>query len=251
MEALLNRLVIVISISLQLITLFFLIKRGIRRRFFWFFLYITYEIIQSGLRLIVPFPNPLYSRIYWWTEIADIALMVLAFRESFRNVFREYARLRWFVSMVWACIGAALLYALFKAVLFPPVQAGRRSAIIIGLEVAVNFALSLLGTLYFASMGFFKIREHQWESGVISGFTIYVALSISAYLVRSVFGTRFGLLYNWLGTTGYILAQVTWILEFSRQERPVAAPIRDMAIQDMTTLNQYIKILGRLLGRKT
>src|SRR5438045_1975169 len=174
MEALLTKLSSGISIALELFILHLLIKHRLQRRFFWFFAYTVYELIESTVRLGVSGNRTLYFAVYWWTEIGDVAFSVLAFRESFLNVFREYTRLRWFVSIVWGCIASALLYALFKALLFPPVQANRRGAIIIGLEVAVNFALAVVGILYFLLTGFFKIKEHQWESGIISGFTIYV-----------------------------------------------------------------------------
>src|SRR5215471_15780001 len=123
MDILLNKIGLVITFVLQIVILFLLIKKRLHRRFFWFLAYIVYELIESSLRLAVAGKKDLYWSIYWWTEIGDVSFMVLAFGESFLNTFREYTRLRLFVVAVWGCIGVALVYALFKALVFPPVQA--------------------------------------------------------------------------------------------------------------------------------
>jgi hypothetical protein len=194
--------------------------------------------------------NSLYWTVFWWTEIGDVTFMVLAFGESFLNTFREYTRLRLFVAVVWSCIGAALLYAFFKALVFPPVQANRRGTIIIGLEVAINFALGVVAVLYFTLRALLKINDRQWESGIISGFSIYVAFGIFGYLVRSMFGKRFGLLNHWLSPVGYLLAELAWVLELSRSERKPRVPIRNLTVDDLTKLEHYSRALERFLGRK-
>lgn len=250
MDTLLNQAAIVVTTVLQLLILFILIRRKLTRRFFWFFIYLAYEVIESGLRFSVVGNQRLYVLIYWWTEIGEVTLEVLAFRESFLNVFREYQRLRWFASVVWGCIGAALLYALFKALLFPSGAVTRRGSIIIGLEVAINLTLVVASILYFILFSFFKIKEHQWESGIISGFSIYVALATGGFLIRSLFGMKFKLLNEWLSPVGYLLAEATWALELSRPESDPSEPNRDLAVDDLSTMNHYSRVLRRLLRRK-
>lgn len=250
MEGFITKAVLAATLTLQVYVLVLLIRKRLHRRFLWLLAYIGYELIESALRLSVSGNKSLYWTVFWWTEIGDVGLMVLAFGESFLNTFREYKRLRWFVAIVWSCIGAALLYALFKALIFPPIQANRRGTIIIGLEVAINFALGVVAILYFGLTALFKIKDHQWESGIISGFSIYVAFGIFGYLIRSMFGKRFGLLNTWLSPIGYLLAEVTWVLELSRSERKPSVPIRNLTVDDLTKLGQYSKILERFLGRK-
>lgn len=250
MDALLNKIGLAITFSLQIVVLVLLIRRRLQRRFFWFLAYIVYELVESVLRLAVSGNLDLYKTVFWWTEIGDVAFMVLAFGESFLNTFREYTRLRLFVVVVWSCIGAALLYALFKALVFPPLHATRRGSIIIGLEVAINFALGVVAVLYFALRALFKLNDRQWESGIISGFSIYVAFGIFGYLVLSMFGRRFGLFNEWLSPVGYLLAELAWLLELSRLERKRNVPIRNLNVDDLTKLEQYSKILERFLGRK-
>lgn len=250
MEPLVTKVTFVFSIVLKLFILYLLIRRRLQRRFLWFLAYIVYELVESALRLGVSGNKSLYWTFYWWTEIGDVSMTVLAFGESFLNTFREYTRLRGFLVIVWSCIGAALLYALFKALVFPPIQASRRGAIIIDLEVAINFALIIIGILYFSLKALFRIRGNEWESGIISGFGIYVVSSICGFLIRSVFGKRFRLLNAWLGPVGYLLAEIIWALELSRPERKPASRVRDLTVDDLTKLEQYSRILERFLGRK-
>lgn len=251
MEPLLTHLTLALGILLEFLILFLLARRRLQRRFFWFFVYIAYAIIESGLRFSAANRGTLYPKIYWWTEIGEVALTLLAFQESFMNAFREYTRLRWFVAVIWSCIGAALFYAVFTALVFPPADAPLRTAIIIDLEVGVNFVLAIVGILYFALTSLFKIKDRRWESGIVSGFTIYISLAVCGYLIRSIWGTRFPFLNAWLSPIGYILAEVTWALELSRPEPSPPPPIRDLAVDDLTKLEQYSKVLQRILGRKS
>lgn len=238
------------SIGLEVVILIILVRRRLQTRFLWFLVYIAYELFESATRFAVFGNKSLYSNVYWWTEIGDVGFMVLAFGESFLNTFREYTRLRWFVAIVWSCIGASLLYALFKALVFPPVQANRRGAIIIGLEVAINFALTIVGVLYFALQALFKIKDRQWEAGIIAGFGVYIVSAIFRFLIRSIFGMQFPLLNTWIRPVGYLLAEIIWVLELSRPERKRPAPIRNLTVDDLTKLGQYSRVLERFLGRK-
>ena len=250
MEQLFGAVSQIASIGLEVVILVILVKRRLQARFLWFLVYIAYELLESVVRFSVSGNKHLYSNVFWWTEIGDVGFMVLAFGESFLNTFREYTRLRWFVAIVWSCIGAALLYALFKALFFPPVQANRLGAIIIGLEVAINFALIIVGILYFALQGLFKIRDRQWESGIIAGFGVYIVSAIFRFLIRSIFGMRFPLLNTWIRPVGYLLAELIWVKELSRPERKSPVPSRDLTVDDLTKLGQYSRILARFLGRK-
>jgi hypothetical protein len=250
MEHLFGAVSQIASIGLEVVILIILLRRRLQNRFLWFLVYIAYELFESVVRFAVLENKHLYWNVYWWTEIGDVGFMVLAFGESFLNTFKEYTRLRWFVAIVWSCIGASLLYALFKALVFPPVQANRRGAIIIDLEVAINFALIIVGILYFALQALFKIKGRQWESSVIAGFGIYIVAAIFRFLIRSIFGTRFRLLNTWFVPVGYLLAEIIWVLELSRPERKPPVPIRNLTVDDLTKLGQYSKILERFLGRK-
>jgi len=179
-----------------------------------------------------------------------VLFVVLAVRESFLNVFRPYTRLRLFTGTVWVCVGLALLYAVLKAWLFPPVNRGWQTAAIIGLELAEQYSLCAVGILYFACMRLFRIRGYQWESGIMLGFTIYMALAPGGFLTRSILGTRFRLVSEWLPAVAYIMGEATWVLTLSRSEpQPGSAPA--LTVDHLEVLEDYVKALGRLFGGKS
>lgn len=250
MDALLNKVILVATLALQFLVLFLLIKRRLQRRFFWFFSYIVYELCESALRFATVGNQTLYFKVYWLTAMGGVLFMVLAVQESFLNLFRLHTRFRWFTWVLWSCIGLALLYAVLKAWLFPPIYRQWQTQAIIGLELAVEYSLSVVGILYFACMGFFKIRGHYWESGIMLGFTIYASLAICGFLTRSIFGRKFSIVSEWLPAVAYVLGEFTWAVELSRPENKPSIPPRNLTIDDLTKVEQYISALGRLFGRK-
>jgi hypothetical protein len=250
MEVLLTKLSLIITIGLQIFILRLLIKRQLQQRFFWFLAYIIYALIEEGLRFSVSGNRVLYGRVYWWTEGGDVILAVLAVRESFLNVFREFTRLRWFTLLVWSSVGIALLYAASRAWFFPPLRATRQGAIIIGLETAVDYSLTAVGLLYFAMLLFTHVRQHQWETGVISGFTINASFAVIGLLTLSIFGKKFRVLNEWIPAVAYIMAGIEWAIVLNRQEKKALQPPQKPAADDFTRLDRYIQTIRQFLGRK-
>jgi hypothetical protein len=252
MEALLAKLDLALAIGLQLLILFLLIKRRLLRRFLWFFIYIAYELISAALRLSAAGNLDLYRNVYWVTSLGGVIFAVMAVRESFVNVFRRYTRFRWFTRVVWSCVTLTLIYSALKAWAFPPVHANRVMTIIIDLEVAVDYSLAMVGILYFLLVRIQRIREHQWESAIISGFMTIGAFWAVGALVRSVYAPRFRVLYQWIGPVAYLLAEIEWAFILSRPERetPKWVRERELTIDDLTRVDEYIKVLERIWGRK-
>lgn len=250
MDALLNKLVIAVSIGLQLFILFTVIRKRLHRRFLWFELYIIYELCEAAVRFTVAGNKAVYFNVYWLTAVGGVAFSVLAIRESFLNVFRAYTRLRWFVWFVWGCIGLAVLYAVFKAWVFPPTPASRRGAVIIGLQLGVDFTVAVIGLVYFGLVRFFRIRNHQWESGIMAGFLIYAVFELLPLASRSIYGTRFKTAREWVPAIAYIIAEIGWAVVLSRPERKISRP-GDLTVDDLAQLDQDSEFLARFLGRRS
>ena len=250
MEILLTKVVLALSIGLQLFILIVLLRRPLQRRLFWFLTYIAYELIEAGLRFGAAGHGRLYFYLYWWTAVGGAILSVLAVRESFVNVFWMYGRFRWFTRIIWGCVGLALAYSVFRAWSSPPVRASRLGTVISDLELAVNYSLAFVGILYFALVKFEKVKQRQWESGVISGFSTIAVLSSIAVLTRFVFGPR--TFNQWIEPAAYILAEIEWAVVLSRPEREAPKWIREkkLAVDDLTRFDEYITVLERLLGRR-
>lgn len=250
MEDTLNKIVLALSIVLQMTIIVILARRRMQRRLPWFFIYITYALIETLVRFIVAGNKKVYFNVYWLTSILGVMFSLMAVRESFVNVFRVYARYEWFTRLVWGCVGVAVLYSLFRAWAFPPVRAGRLATVIIDLELAVNYSLAFVGVVYFVLVRFQQIRQHQWESAVISGFATIGTLMSIATMTRAVFGTQ--LFSRWAGAVGYVLAEIEWAFVLSQPERETPKWVRDrkLSIDDLTRLDDYIRVLQRIVGRK-
>lgn len=250
MEALINKLVLGLSIAFQILILIILIRQQLQRRFRWFLLYISYSLLETIVRLAVAGDKRLYFNVYWVTTLCGVFFSVAALRESFLNVFWMYVKYRWFTRILWGCVGVALLYSLFRAWAFPPVHASRLVAVIIDLELAVNYSLAFVGILYLVLVRFHKVLEHQWESAIISGFATIGTIASVAVLTRAVFGT--GLFNRWAEAVGYILAEIEWAVVLARPERKTPKWVReqDVTEDDLTRLDEYSKIFRWLLRGK-
>jgi hypothetical protein len=243
-----TKISLILTVGLQVVIAILLIKRRMPRRLSWFFIYIVYELCESGLRLWASGHRGLYFRVYWGTEIGDLVLSLLAVWQSFVNIFVGYTRLRVFVWFVWSCIGLALLYSAWKAWLFPPLQASRLVSIIIGMELAVNFSVSVVGILHSFMIRLFRIRDREWSSAVITGFTINAGLAVVGFAVRSVFGTRFPLFHTWIGAVAYLVAEMTWLILLIPGEHEITAPRVDLNIEEMIErLNHSVRSLKKFL----
>ena len=250
MEELINKIVLAVTVGLQLTVLIILIRRQLLRRFLLFSVYIGYELVQDSLRLSVAGNKSLYFVVYWITAGSSLVFTVLAVGESFLNVFRLHTRLRWFTRTVWTCVGLALLYASLKAWLFPPVNRGWKTAAVIGSEVAVEYSISAVVIVYFVFRWIFRIRGQEWESGVMVGFGIFECLALGGFLTRSIFGTKYRIVSEWLPAVAYILGEVTWVLELRRDEPEERPPEEDLTVDYMKNMDDYIKALGRIFRRK-
>ena len=248
---LLSRIVIGAGIGLQLMILYYLTRKRLHRRFFWFLVYATYSLVESVLRFCVAGNGVLYYYVYWLTSVGEVATSVLALRESFLDVFRPYMRLRWLVWLVRSCIGLALLYAAFKAWAYPPAGANRRGTVIIDLGLAVDYTVVVIALLYFCLLRLFKVRGHQWVSGIMAGFSIYAVFDLLALVSRSVFGQRFPTATAWIPTIAYIIAEIVWVVVLSRPEQKGLDSQRDLRPSDAPKLSEHAPILSPLMGRQS
>lgn len=248
MDTILNKLSIVAAFGLQLLILSILARKRLHRRFPQFLIYVIYSVLEAVLRLGSAGNQNLYRSVYWLTSIGDSTCYALAVQESFLHVFRAYTHVRWFIWTVWTCIGLAVLYAIYKALLFPPIPASRRGTIVVGLALGVDYTMVAVGLLYFGLRQLVQIKGREWESGIISGFTILAGSEIVSLVSRSAFGFQFKIAREWIPAAGYLIAAIGWAVILSRPETPIKTK-PDLAIDDLTKLDQHRGALDRFLGR--
>jgi hypothetical protein len=235
-----------LTIVLELWIVALLIKRRLQERFVWFFAYIVYAIFECTLRLAV-LHNPIaYSKVYWSTEIGDVALTVIALRESFLSIFWHETRLRWFRAVFWSCVGLAIIYAGLKAWVSPPKYSILLSVLVWDMEFALNTVVSIVGLLYGSAIRLFGIMDHQRETGIILGFALNASLSVFSVITRSAFGTRFVWLSAWVPAIAYIVAEVVWIRELMRPEQMLPEP-KETLEQMSEAIEKYIAFVHKYL----
>jgi hypothetical protein len=242
-------LALVIPIVLQVCILALLLWRRLQKRFIWFFTYILYVLLEAIVRLAVSGNYGMYFKVYWSTEPVDLALTVLALRESFLCIFWPEARLRWFRWIFWSGFGLAVAYSGWEAWALPPREAGQFVAVFIDLELALDIVISVFGLLYGGFIRLFGILEHQRETAIILGFTAIACLGNFGWLTRSVFGTRFKLLSELTVAVAYMVGEAIWTRGLLRPERKLPEP--KQTLEEMSAvMTRYIAILHKYLGRE-
>lgn len=144
----------------------------------------------------------------------------------------------------------AMMYAGWEAWALPPKQAGVLVKVILRLEFTLDIVISTFGLLYAGAIGLFGILEHQRATAIILGFTANSSIAMFGWITRSVFGTKFRTLSEWIPAVAYIVAEAIWVRDLLRQERELPHP--KQTLEHMSeVMNKYIVILHRYLGRET
>jgi hypothetical protein len=246
----LTALSLAIPILLQIGIIVALLRRRLQRRFPWFTAYILYALVETAVRLAASGNQDAYLIVYWTTAVPGVGFTVLALRESFLAIFLPETRLRWFRFIFWSCIFAAIAYAVWQTSALPPRQARRFIGIVLKLNFGLDIVISTFGLVYAGAIGLFEILEHQRATAIILGFTANSSVAMFGWITRSVFGTRFRMLSEWIPAVAYIVAEAIWIKDLLRAERIVPKPKQTLE-QMNEVVNRYIAILHRYLGRET
>lgn len=240
---------LVIPILLQVCILWALFQRKLERRFRWFSIYIFYELVETIARLSVSAHFDQYLAVYWLSAIGGISLTLLSVWESFLGIFWLETKQNWFQWLFWGCVGFVLAYSGLRAWIDPPLAPTRLGAVLLDIEIGVQYLIAALGLLYFGLVRFFKVVGHQRESSIIWGFGANATITVLGILLRSVFVTRLTLLGSWLPAIGYIIAEIAWTRGLLRQEQKVPEP--EISLDEVRfAMGKYTDFLYRYLGRE-
>ncbi len=245
----LTTLSLAIPIVLQAFIATLLLWRKLQKRFPWFFIYILYALLEGVIQLAVSGNQKLYFPVYWSTAIGDVALTVLALRESFLSIFLPETRLRWFRWVFWCCIGLAAAYAGWEVWASPPRQASMFMVAVLDLEFSIGTVISIFGLLYAGAIRLFYVLDHQRATAIILGFTVNASIAIFSWITRSAFGTKYRMLSEFIPAAAYIVAEAIWTRDLLRQERKI--PELKQTLEEMSeTIDRYTAIMNRYLGRE-
>jgi hypothetical protein len=238
-----------LTIPLEAWILLLMIRKGLHRRFPWFFLYMVYSTITDIARTVL-IGSAVYFYVYWGTKAVAYVLAVVALYESFRAIFQTFYRLSWF-RFVWP--GAIILiwiYCIWRALKHPPPHFGGIGAILISGAIGSSFTIVGLVLLFFILARLVVMNWYLYEFHIVYGLGLASAGMVTAVLVRSEFGNKFVWLTEWGPPLAYLIAIFVWLSAFLRREQeinigtPPEVVLQEMQ-QDLKSVRRFFRRSAR------
>ena len=227
-----------------------LIRRGLHRSFRFFFFYTAVAVAALLLRFAVQGNYSAYFYTYWVSEVFYAVLGLLAILEVFPQVFKSFILASRFRLVIWIAIVIMILLAVVHAIFMPMIQGGRLTRVIYPLEIGVQYVQVGVFVVLVGLAGFFRIALRRYAFGIVFGFGLLAAASLSAALLRSDFGTRFKFLFTFMPGVVYIIAVLIWLLTFLRPEPPDPMDELKSPLRPGEVIERVRRLSGNLKGRR-
>ncbi len=240
---------IIPGLALDFCILRLLRKRKLFGLFPLFSAYIATSTVISLVRLATAPSDYYYFFAFWISEPFEFVLAILALREIHRSLFRPHLSLWWFRLLFPLVSLATLLYALLKAILYPPVQASSVISTIISAETAAQYLIAVLSVFSLGLVRFFRISGHLLERRLTAGFAVSSSGTLVSALVRSISGTGNQFLTIMVAFVANIVAAGLWIIALSRAEDAAGNDFPEglTPLEVNTTLRSYLQNLKNVL----
>lgn len=227
-------------------------RRKIWKELPWFTIYIAAELTATSVGLALwLIDRRLYVTVFWWTEAVRIALVVGAMRESFLRTFLGFSSLRWFPWLVRSVIAFVVAYSAWKAVYAPPVQNRLIISLIIAGEFTFRWGIAAVGLLSRILARAFELPNDTSEIAVIDGCSVASVAFLANVVSRSLFGTKYALIAQFIPDVGYLIAVAIWIKYMLRPERELGFTEAGITPEVMALeLRRYRSATERILRGK-
>lgn len=237
--------------GLQFVVVSILFTRRLYKRFPWFFVYLLFSIFETAALFAVRSHSSVYFGLYWSAESVTTILIFLALQETFRAVFRYFYTLRGFKFIF---PGIAIL---FSAIAIPAISRAAAAPnpltrMILSVEIAIGFLQIGLFLIFFVLVRFFRVRWQQYPYGIALGFGVLAAGTLTAFLLRSEFGTKFNHIAQIAPAIAYTLALVVWLATFLTPEpaHPLKGKVLALTPEEMLAeIKQYSRTAKEILKR--
>lgn len=224
------------------------VRRKLHREFPLFFLYLIVSVLVPVSRLAVRDNYPTFFKVIWSTEALYAVLVLLALGEVFRKVFAAFYQRRSFWLFFPLVVAAIFAIAIAFHLGSPPVQASPLISLILTLGTAVSLVQVAIFCLFFLLVWFHGIHWRDYPFGIVLGFAIIALGYLWGNWSRSIFGTKFNTFFGYAPAVAYIVAVIVWLDIFLRPQFEPKWRLRITPEQLLDEVNQYSKILQRLLG---
>jgi len=248
-----------ISILLGITLTTALIYRQVAGKFRWFFGFTLYTTCQAISEVIIRHygSKTIYLYTYWLIAPGYVVLAVGATWESFVHMFAGFTRLKMFKAIVVGVAGAALLYSIAKAFIYPFAQAYSWLLFVMSVALASDYTLAALAGCFFLLMKFYRIPMRQRECWIIFGFGIIEALSALGWLIRSIFGVQQLNIVTGVFLFTFPLGQAIWLIGMTKpgayfydpEARFAKVDVKDV-LADVDTYLGALKDFGKKSKKK-
>jgi uncharacterized membrane protein (DUF441 family) len=206
---------------LQTCLLFLLLRRRAYKTFPFFFAYTFFAIVAEVYKfaLVRRHPHTLkYFYVYWGAEAIYAVLGFLAIHEVFRRVFENFNSLPWFKFLL-PLVGLVMLgIAILLPVVHPAVDTEPLLESIYSLQVCVRCLQLGVFFLIFLLARVFDLDYRQYSFGIAVGFGIAAGGILLGTLVRTGFGLKFLIFFQYFPSVAYCIAVTVWLVSFLRAE---------------------------------
>ena len=190
-----------------------LFRRGLPKKYPYFFAYIVLQIVSFGVLLVAPYSKTIYPYGYWVLNALSIFISVAIFWEIFRDVFRPYDALGNFSALLfgWSAAMFVLLGCMWALTSRPTESstanilselAGRSIRL---MQCGVGFFVLLVGK-------YLGVSRRHIVYGIALGFGLFT--SCSMLMSRPIFETAS--LYWRINVAACDLAVLIWLLYAAR-----------------------------------
>jgi hypothetical protein len=223
-----------------------LVRRKVQSLFPMFLAYVLFTLAASIAKLCVYSDYRTYYFVYWGTEAIAVLLATFALLEVFRWIFALFWLSWWYRGFLYGSIIFMLGLAIANAVLNPPAYMHRIGALIFSSGIVVNFMQLTIFMVFWLLSRHLRVGFRRYAFGIMLGFGIASFGTLSARLLRSVFGTKFAIVSAYIPPVAYIFALVFWLHVFWREEPPESEwslPITPEELAEQ--VREYTKILKK------
>jgi|SRR6185437_8674356 hypothetical protein len=199
----------------------FMARRGVHRRYPFFFAYTVFAVVAETVKFFLYHPGRItwpYFSVSWGSEAMYVVLGFLAIFEVFRDVFQAFNHLIWFKFLLPIMGFIMLGIAVLIPIVHPAVDTEPLIQGLLFLQIAVRCLQLGIFFLIFLLARLFDLDYRQYAFGIAAGFGIAAAGILLGTLVRTGAGLKFLIFSQYAPIVSYCLAVVVWLASFIRPE---------------------------------
>jgi hypothetical protein len=217
------------TMPLQAVLLVFFVRNHFTKSFPAFFIYTCFSLVTGIGRLLLNHTVKPYLYFYWSTEAIYALLGIAVLYEVFKAVFGNLKHAFWFRAIFPVTVVCTLTLTFLHA---PGLFTGTHSFsnvilvskilnVITASEMAVRFLQVALFVILIGSVALFGLRWRQQAFGISAGYGIYASVCLLASTKLYEIGTNFERVWGIATVLSYTVAGLIWVWFFSNKPEPV------------------------------